>query len=89
MFQSLFRRVGNYQQRVLSRGTTVDDLMLFQSAVGMVYMLVACLATSGLSAGLQLLASDGVVAGTLVVWSVAIIAGTALVLALVAEFSAV
>ena len=38
--------VGNYQQKVLSRGTSVDELMLFQSAVGAAYMLAVCLATA-------------------------------------------
>ena len=34
--------LGPYQQRVLSRGVKVAELMLYQSAGGACYMLVVC-----------------------------------------------
>lgn len=55
--------LGNVQKKVLSSGTTVDDLMLLQSAGGMVYMFVVCWCTSSLSSGFRLLFTDLVVCG--------------------------
>ena len=63
--------------------------MLYQSAVGMAYMLVVTCADGTLLPGMGLLLNDTAVGSTLLLWALAIIAGTALVLQLVAEFSAV
>lgn len=81
--------LGNYQQKVLSRGVTVNELMLYQSASGMVYMLAVVVGSGRLGSGVALLRDEPVVAGSLALWCAAITAGTALVLTIVDEFSAV
>lgn len=81
--------LGNYQQQVMSRGVTTDQMMLFQSLAGMVYMLVVTIADGTLSPGVYLLLHDVEVSSLLVAWAIAITGGTTLVLKLVAEHSAV
>lgn len=81
--------LGNCQQRVLSQGTPVPELMLVQSAFGAAYMLVTCVAQGTLWPGLALLADDRALGAQLGCWVVVITAGTALVLQLVAQHSAV
>ena len=81
--------LGPYQQRVLSRGVKVAELMLYQSAGGACYMLVVCAAQGSLLPGLQLLATDATVALLLAAWAIALTIGTALVMTLVADYSAV
>ena len=81
--------LGNYQQKVLSKGVTPDQLMLVQSLFGMVYMLVITLCDGTFLPGMSLLLHDVEVSAVLVLWAIAITAGTALILQLVAEYSAV
>ena len=81
--------LGNYQQKVMSSGVSSDQLMLYQSVAGMLYMLVVTLADGTLFPGVDLLLHDVEVSSMLILWAIAITAGTALVLKLVAEYSAV
>lgn len=81
--------LGNHQQKVLATGTSVNELMLVQSAFGAASMLVTCVAQGTLLRGLSLLAEERAVLATLCCWVFVITAGTALVLQLVAQHSAV
>eukprot|EP00316_Scyphosphaera_apsteinii_P002136 CAMPEP_0119328514 /NCGR_PEP_ID=MMETSP1333-20130426/73531_1 /TAXON_ID=418940 /ORGANISM="Scyphosphaera apsteinii, Strain RCC1455" /LENGTH=288 /DNA_ID=CAMNT_0007337391 /DNA_START=235 /DNA_END=1101 /DNA_ORIENTATION=- len=81
--------LGSLQQQVLHAGTTVRGLMLYQSAFGVLAMLLTCVLSGNLWRGMALLLTNGAIGGALLVWAIAITGGTSLVLMLVGEFSAV
>jgi len=77
------------EQKVLQAGCSVRQLMLHQSAFGILSMLLICGANGSLISAFEMLVKDARLTAILLVWATTITLGTALVLQLVSEFSAV